>query len=130
VATGPSPPLPRGREAVAAAAHVPPDCTTCGACCFSTQADYIELFEVDVGRLDAAALELTRRIGERRFMRFEAGHCVALETSSGARCRIYAQRPDACRWLPQGSGACREQIAQKREIALLSIRLPRAEAPR
>ena len=29
------------------------------------------------------------------------------------RCRIYAARPDCCRWLARGSGECLAQIEEK-----------------
>ena len=102
---------------------VPEDCTRCGACCFSKQDDYIALFDVDVARLDAAALALTHERDGRRVMRFSEGRCEALvRRDDRLVCGIYAMRPDACRWLERGSGQCRAQLAEKSERALVVLR--------
>jgi hypothetical protein len=112
------------------------DCTTCGACCFSPEARYIALFAVDEARMDGAALALTEVVGGRRSMRFSEGRCVALQIDGGYRCAIYTMRPDACRWLQRNSGACQEQIREKRGFAqeagrsLVTLRAPRSAAGR
>ena len=91
--------------------QVPEDCTSCGACCHSARADWIEVFAVDERRMGPASLALSHELGSRRFMRFERGRCAALEERAGRwLCRIYEERPDACRWLERGSGTCSELI--------------------
>jgi Fe-S-cluster containining protein len=112
------------------AVEVPTKCTDCGCCCFSNEPDYIAVFEVDWQRMGPKARALCLERNGRRFMRFAAGRCSALELSSGgsATCSIYLERPDACRWLEQGSGECRRQITAKSErvrSALLQIALER-----
>lgn len=95
---------------------VPADCTACGCCCFSTEADYIRVFGADEARMDAAALALTCAGRDGRVMRFVDGRCVALQIEADPprfTCRIYAARPDCCRWLQRGSGECQAQLAAK-----------------
>lgn len=117
MAEGSAPPNPRGRAAVA-----PADCTRCGACCFSERDDYIELFGVDVARMDEAALALTHERDGRRFMRFAGGRCTALlRRDDRLVCTIYEMRPDACRWLARDSGECLAQVAEKRPRALVLL---------
>jgi Fe-S-cluster containining protein len=94
----------------------PTDCTTCGCCCFSTEADYIRLFAADEARMDAQALMLTVLTPKGRVMRFAVGRCAALDNDlelGRYRCRIYSARPDCCRWLERASGACLAQIDEK-----------------
>ena len=94
----------------------PTDCTTCGCCCFSTQTDYIRLFAADEERMADQALALTVLTPIGRAMRFTDGRCVALRIEGEPRryrCRIYAARPDCCRWLERGSGECLAQIDEK-----------------
>ncbi|MBW2453962.1 MAG: YkgJ family cysteine cluster protein [Deltaproteobacteria bacterium] len=109
---------------------VPDDCTTCGCCCFSSEANYIRVFAADESRMDEPALDLTRvgpqpaldltRVGPQgRAMRFTEGRCTALRIDGDPpryRCRIYPARPDCCRWLQRGSGECLAQIAAKSEV--------------
>jgi Fe-S-cluster containining protein len=61
--------------------------------------------------------------------------CVALQlhpTRGGFSCSVYERRPEICRELERGSGACLGEIAAKgdrptRALALLTARLaPRA----
>ncbi len=102
----------------------PTDCTTCGCCCFSTLTDYIRLFAADEARMDAQTLALTVLTPSGRAMAFTDGRCAALRIEGEPRryrCRIYAARPDCCRWLERGSGECLTQIDEKaatREAAL------------
>jgi hypothetical protein len=108
-----------------------PECTACGACCFSTLPEYIRVFGVDCDRMDGRARAMTHFIDNQCFMRIEGGRCVALviETgerqgaNSGARflCSIYEQRPDCCRALERGSGACRGERHEKRERPLIAV---------
>lgn len=107
-----------------------PECTDCGACCFSLAGDYIRVFDVDRARMDARAVGMTTVHEGVRFMRFEAGRCaaLALDPHTGrVGCSIYGMRPDACRWLERGSGECHSQIAAKspaRDAAFLAARTP------
>ena len=91
------------------------DCVTCGACCFSSEPGYIELFSIDRARMDERALSLTECHEDRCFMRFRQGRCVALAVEPSGRfpCAIYPMRPDACRWLEPGSGECHDQRTRK-----------------
>ena len=90
-----------------------PECTDCGACCHSDDPHWIQVFEVDARRMDPPATRLTHHLDGRRFMRFAAGRCEALVIGDGARCSIYEQRPDACRWLTRGSSTCRAILAAR-----------------
>jgi hypothetical protein len=114
-----------------------PECTACGACCFSTLPEYVRVFGCDFDRMDDRARSYTHFLGNRCYMRLEEGHCAALSIgmgpashegglpppgSSGPRflCAIYEMRPDACRSLERGSGACRGERHEKGERPLLA----------
>jgi uncharacterized protein len=95
-----------------------PECTNCGACCFSTYPEYIRLFEVDLARFEDRAQEFTLHLGERFYMRMHQGRCAALQLDPVQRrftCAVYATRPDVCRCLVPGSGACLDEIECKRD---------------
>jgi uncharacterized protein len=101
-----------------------PECTSCGTCCFSTLPEYIRVFGVDLDRMDDRAQALTHFLGNRCYMRVEGGHCAALVIDPVARrfvCSIYEARPDCCRALERGSGACRGEIAEKAQRPLLAV---------
>jgi len=101
-----------------------PPCVECGCCCFSTDADYIRLFEIDLARMDARARSYTHDEGRGATMRMRAGRCAALTIDAAARtfvCAIYAQRPDVCRWLEPGTGVCLDDRSAKRERPLLAV---------
>jgi hypothetical protein len=102
-----------------------PECTACGTCCFSTLREYIRVFGVDLERMGERARAFTDFDGHRCYMRMEGGHCTALvvDPDSPLRftCAIYEQRPDACRWLERGSGACRGERHEKAERPLVAI---------
>lgn len=104
-----------------------PACTACGACCFSTLPEYVRVFGFDWDRMGDAARELTHFIGNRCYMRLEEGRCAALridpEAEGGARftCAIYEERPDACRALERGSGACRADRHEKGERPWIAV---------
>ena len=75
--------------------------------------------------MDGRALAMVAKSGHGSAMRFEHGRCVALviDPASGTlRCGIYAMRPDACRWLKQGSLQCREHVRDKGAAALVMLR--------
>jgi uncharacterized protein len=82
--------------------------------------------------MDDRAKELTRFIGNRCYMRIEDGRCAALaiDAASGRfLCSIYAMRPDCCRALERGGGACLGELHEKRERPLIALdRLRRGAA--
>jgi hypothetical protein len=101
-----------------------PECTACGACCFSDLPEYVRVFGVDYDRMGDRARSFTEFLGHRCFMRVEGGRCAALVIDPAARtftCAIYDERPDCCRALERGSGACRADRHEKRERPLLAI---------
>lgn len=101
-----------------------PECTACGTCCFSTLPEYVRVFGVDWDRMDDAARERTEFIGNRCYMKIEDGRCAALVLDPAGRrflCSIYEMRPDACRALERGSGACRGELHEKSERPLIAI---------
>lgn len=113
--------------AIVPAADVP-ECTACGTCCFSTSPEYVHVFGNDWDRMDDVAQSYAIFDGHRCFMRIEDGHCAALridlEGPNGAArftCAIYEQRPDVCRSLERGSGACRADRHEKPERPLLAV---------
>jgi Fe-S-cluster containining protein len=73
------------------------------------------VWAVDLERLDERAFAFTTMHGAARYLCFDQGRCVALRLTADGRaaCSIYAMRPDACRWLERGSGACRAQLEAK-----------------
>ena len=101
-----------------------PECTACGACCFSTLPEYVRVFGYDWDRMDERAQAYTHFLGNRCYLRLEEGHCAALVIDPDAlsfRCAIYEARPDACRSLERGSGACKADRHEKRERPLLAV---------
>ncbi|MCC6556251.1 MAG: YkgJ family cysteine cluster protein [Polyangiaceae bacterium] len=109
----------------------PEDCTTCGACCFSTLPEYVRVHGCDHDRMDDRARALTHFIGNRCYMRIEDRRCAALVIDPEAGrflCSIYEVRPDCCRALDRGSGHCRGELHEKRDrppIALERLRRAR-----
>jgi Fe-S-cluster containining protein len=107
-----------------------PECTVCGTCCFSTLPEYVRVFGYDWDRMDDRARTFAHFLGNRCYLRIEDGHCAALVIEPGdardARaprylCSIYEVRPDACRALERGSGACRGERHEKGERPLLAV---------
>jgi Fe-S-cluster containining protein len=101
-----------------------PECLTCGTCCFAEIDAYIRVFGCDYDRMDDRARSLTVFIGNQCFMRMEGGHCAALVIEPETRrfvCSIYEVRPDCCRGLERGSGACLGELHTKAERPLLAI---------
>ncbi len=79
------------------------DCLACTACCL--------FLEVRVLPADEVPPELRRLTASGAVMRrAEDGACIALDRSTG-RCRIYEQRPAACREFRVGSAGCLDAIA-------------------
>jgi hypothetical protein len=93
-----------------------PACLDCGVCCFSRLETYVRVTGDDHERLGGRSEELVWFDGNRAYMRMIDGHCAALriEASSGQLvCSVYATRPQTCRDLARGSGACLGEIATK-----------------
>ena len=87
----------------------PYDCVSCGACCFSRNPRYLQLLPWDAGR----ALPPESLVTEdgRTYVRFDCGHCVHLDLSGGkAACKVYEDRPEACRAFRAGSFECAKAI--------------------
>lgn len=107
-----------------------PECTACGTCCFSTLPEYVRVFGCDLDRMDDRAQAYTHFLGNRCYMRIEDGRCAALVIDPRARrftCAIYEMRPDVCRSLERGTGACLGERQEKGERPLLAAeRLVRA----
>ena len=105
-----------------------PECTACGACCFSSLPEYVRVFGYDMDRMDDEARGYTEFLGNRCFMRMEHGRCGALRIDPGGpdraprfTCAIYEMRPDVCRSLERGSGACRADRHEKAERPLIAV---------
>jgi Fe-S-cluster containining protein len=104
-----------------------PECTACGACCFSTLPEYVRVFGCDWDRMDERARAFTHFLGNRCYLRLEEGRCAALvvDLVDPARprflCSIYEARPDVCRSLERGGGACRSDRHEKAERPLLAV---------
>lgn len=82
------------------------------------------MFGCDYDRMDDRARELTVFLGNRCYMKIEGGRCAALEIDAATGrflCSIYEVRPDCCRALERGSGACRGELYVKRERPLLAL---------
>ncbi len=114
-------------------AFPPKDCCDCGRCCFSDLPEYVRVFGVDLDRMDDRAAALTHFIGNRCYMRLEEGHCAALVIDPRARrfvCSIYEARPDVCRSLDRGTGACLGEYTEKADRPDVAIeRLLRRGGP-
>ena len=83
----------------------------------------------DLERLGIRAEELARFDGHRASMRMADGHCGALRVNGltgQLACDAYATRPDVCRDLIEGEGACLGEIATKAERPLSALRRARA----
>ncbi len=86
----------------------------------------MRVFGSDHERLGDEGEQWIRFDGIRAYMRMTDGHCSALssESSSGRLvCLTYATRPQVCRDLERGSGACQGELDQKSERPLLALRL-------
>lgn len=92
-----------------------PECLACGACCFSSEAGYLRVFEVDAARLGADRAVVTVSVGGACYLAMKDGRCAALSVDlerGSARCTLYPRRPDVCRHLQRGSAQCRQAIAR------------------
>ncbi|MBI5538206.1 MAG: YkgJ family cysteine cluster protein [Deltaproteobacteria bacterium] len=102
----------------------PPDCQSCGVCCFSTLAQYLRVWGVDHERMGDGVAQHTTFIGNQCFMRIEDGHCAALVIDPDRRrfsCSIYEQRSDACRSLVAGTSACLGEMHEKGDRPAIAI---------
>jgi Fe-S-cluster containining protein len=115
----------------------PDDCMRCGACCFSEAPRHARVTGDDHRRLGDDAEALVEWIGNTAYMRLERvtgdmHKCIALaiDAASGTfACSIYENRPQVCRDLERGSGACRGELAAKgerpkRALVALATRRP------
>lgn len=95
-----------------------PECLDCGACCFGQGARYVPVSGDDHARLGAWAEELTQFVGNRCYMRMVDDHCAALYSSADGRflCGVYEARPQTCRDLERGGGACRAELEHKQAL--------------
>jgi hypothetical protein len=78
----------------------------------------------DHARLAERADELVWFEGNRAYMRMTAGHCGALtiEPLTGRFfCSAYDVRPDVCRDLARGSGACLGELDAKASRPVLAL---------
>ncbi len=103
----------------------------CGACCFSESPRHAQVTGDDHERLGDDAERLVAFIGNQAFMKLAgeegARRCAALVVDAAAgtfACSVYERRPQVCRDLERGSGACEgERHAKlartKRALALL-----------
>lgn len=107
-----------------------PECTACGACCFSTFPEYVRVFGCDWDRMDERARAFTHFLGNRCYLRIEEGRCAALVVDVAGvpegkaprfLCSIYEARPDVCRSLERGGGACRSDRHAKSDRPLLAV---------
>jgi uncharacterized protein len=86
----------------------------------------VRVFGYDWDRMDERARSFTHFLGNRCFLRIEEGRCAALlvdltdPTRPRFLCSIYEARPDVCRALDRGSGACLGERHEKRERPLLA----------
>jgi len=82
----------------------------------------------DHARLAERAEELVWFDGNRAYMRMTHGHCGALQiepVSGRFFCSAYETRPEVCRELERGSGACRGELEAKAQRPLLALGLER-----
>lgn len=108
-----------------------PECLPCGACCFSQLEQYVAVTGDDYARLADLAERFVVFDGHRAYMRMAAGHCAALavDRASGRFvCQVYEQRPQTCRDLLRGSGACRAEREAKAERPLALLRQAQGKA--
>lgn len=75
----------------------------------------------DWERLGERADELTEWTERHAFLRMRGERCIALEvTATSVRCTIYERRPEVCRTLERGGGAC--AVERERRLPVLRSR--------
>jgi uncharacterized protein len=110
-----------------------PECQACGTCCFSQLTTFVRVSGDDYARLAERSEALVSFDGVNAYMRMVDGHCSALEIeprSGQFVCTVYATRPQICRDLARGSGACLGEREAKAERPLLALRLAAAQPTR
>jgi hypothetical protein len=110
--------------------HVP-ECLACGTCCFSRLDTFVAVSGDDHARLAERAEALVWFEGIHAYMRMVDGHCVALGIDAGSGqfvCNAYANRPQVCRDLARGSGACLGERHMKAQRPLLALGRLRSSA--
>lgn len=93
-----------------------PECLACGVCCFSQLETYVRVTGDDHARLGERADALVWFDDNRAYMRMVDGHCAALRVDPDEGrfvCTAYDTRPQVCRDLERGLGACLGEIAAK-----------------
>jgi hypothetical protein len=88
------------------------DCVACGRCCHHGP-NTVQLHEPDEERLGQELAEYTFIISKPPFFRFmknDGIRCIGLNVAQPGRfpCKIYENRPEACRIVEPGSPACLE----------------------
>lgn len=106
------------------------ECTRCGACCFSESPRHARVTGDDYARLGDDAERLVTFIGNQAFMKLagEEGtrRCAALvvdRTAGTFMCNLYDRRPQVCRDLERGSGACEGERFAKGERTKRALRV-------
>jgi uncharacterized protein len=102
-----------------------PECLACGTCCFSRLEDYVRVTGDDYARLGERADSLVWFDCNRVYMRMVDNHCGALTVDTRSNqfvCGTYDTRPEVCRDLVRGSGACRGELETKSQRPLLALR--------
>ena len=100
-----------------------PACLACGTCCFSLLDTFVRVTGDDHARLANRAEELVWFEGNRAYMRMVDAHCGALELDARSGqfvCGAYDTRPQVCRDLARGSGACLAEREAKADRPLLA----------
>jgi Fe-S-cluster containining protein len=132
-------PLAASDEVAELDEEVVPECTACGACCFSELHTYVAVSGSDYARIGDGVDEWVDFDGHKAHLKMVAGHCAALRVeqtaaipegqpsatvAGGTRghftCDIYARRPETCRTLERGSPMCRAERAHKRSRTLVA----------
>ncbi|WXA95779.1 zinc/iron-chelating domain-containing protein [Pendulispora brunnea] len=78
----------------------------------------------DYQRLGERAEDLVWFDANRAYMRMSDGHCAALvvhKDTGEFLCSVYETRPQTCRDLARGSGACLGEIDTKGERPLIAL---------
>ena len=115
----------------------PDDCTRCGACCLSENPRHVRVWGEDYARLGDDAENAVTWLGNEAYVRLAplsvAGVTVSacaslrIEPESGRLlCSVYERRPQTCRELERGSGACAGEREQKEARTTRLLRVLRS----